>query len=380
MSRARPLAAAVLLMVGFGSIHAFSVFLAPLEQLTGAPRGQVSLVYSLALVSLTTAVLLSGSALAGPPGRTALVACFGAAVGLAVAAAAPPLLLAQLGYGVLFGAANGLAYALSLAIASSAAPDRAGFWLATVTAAYAIGAGISAWLLNGVLGGLGWRGCLALMACLFAALGVVALVLLRAAKLPAQTRPAGEAGRADRALLLRLWLAYGVSVAAGLLVIGHAAGLIERAGGTRSTTTLAIVLVGLGNAAGGAAAALLADRVPAGWLLALISAVSLGGLVALQLDGTSATVSGLASVGLAYGAHIAVFPEVVREAFGTSAFGWAYGRVFTAWGLAGLAAPWLAGALYDSTADYRLALLLASVVAASGLALNVALPSGADRR
>ncbi|MDE0787334.1 MAG: hypothetical protein OSB06_01525, partial [SAR324 cluster bacterium] len=37
-----------------------------------------------------------------------------------------------------------------------------------------------------------------------------------------------------------------------------------------------------------------------------------------------------------------------------------YGRVFTAWGLAGLVGPWLAGLLYDVTGDYTLALLVAA--------------------
>ena len=40
-----------------GSIHAFSVLLAPLETLLALPRAEVSLFYSLALVFLTGSVL-----------------------------------------------------------------------------------------------------------------------------------------------------------------------------------------------------------------------------------------------------------------------------------------------------------------------------------
>jgi hypothetical protein len=50
------LSAAILAMV-LGSVHAFSVFLEPLEAQFNASRTSVSLTYSFALVTLTIAVL-----------------------------------------------------------------------------------------------------------------------------------------------------------------------------------------------------------------------------------------------------------------------------------------------------------------------------------
>ena len=41
-----------------GSVHAFSVFIAPLEALLRLPRAEISLIYSLALVALTVSVLV----------------------------------------------------------------------------------------------------------------------------------------------------------------------------------------------------------------------------------------------------------------------------------------------------------------------------------
>ena len=52
------LAAGSLLTGSLGSVHAFSVFIVPLEAAHGASRGAVSLVYSTALVFLTLAVLV----------------------------------------------------------------------------------------------------------------------------------------------------------------------------------------------------------------------------------------------------------------------------------------------------------------------------------
>ena len=49
--------AASLVSMVLGSIHAFSVFLEPLETAFGSSRATVSLVYSFGLLFLTTAVL-----------------------------------------------------------------------------------------------------------------------------------------------------------------------------------------------------------------------------------------------------------------------------------------------------------------------------------
>jgi OFA family oxalate/formate antiporter-like MFS transporter len=68
----------------------------------------------------------------------------------------------------------------------------------------------------------------------------------------------------------------------------------------------------------------------------------------------------LGVIGFCYGALIAVYPYTVALAFGPRLSAQAYGRVFTAWGAAGLAAPWLAGYLYDSSGNYYAALLVAA--------------------
>ena len=55
-SAARVLLATASVSAVLGSVHAFSVFLIPIEQAFGASRSAVSLTYSFALVALTVAV------------------------------------------------------------------------------------------------------------------------------------------------------------------------------------------------------------------------------------------------------------------------------------------------------------------------------------
>ena len=137
------LAASVLAAV-LGSVHAFSVFLDPLEQAFAASRGAVSLTYSLALGFLTLAVLFGHRIYARWAASVfVLGVCSLAATGALIAGFAPSLSLVWLGYSLLFGAANGLGYGFGLQLAAQANPGRAGFAMGVVTAAYALGAGVA---------------------------------------------------------------------------------------------------------------------------------------------------------------------------------------------------------------------------------------------
>lgn len=72
-----------------GSVHAFSVFIVPLETRLQLPRSEISLIYSFALVALTLAVLL-GYRIYGllPSWLLVLITCLVAAAGLLLASLA----------------------------------------------------------------------------------------------------------------------------------------------------------------------------------------------------------------------------------------------------------------------------------------------------
>lgn len=370
------LLAGALLTGSLGSIHAFSVFIEPLEEGFGVTRAQASAVYSLALLSLTAAVFL-GHRLYGrlpPPGIAGLAAAL-AALGLGVSAEAEHFTGLCLGYSLLFGGANGIGYGFALQLVAQAMPARRGFAMGAVTAVYALGASGFAWLFGRLAGSEGVAPALLFMAVLMAGVGVVAPALLlwsRAAYRGASATGAGSPAR--RKLVILLWAGYGSGCAAGLMAIAHAAG-IAIAAGARGYAVAGVMLVGLGNAAGGVSAGWLADRVALRRLLGGLSGLSAFALLVLAAGpGAATTLLGLGVVGLAYGAIIAVFPAAVSRYFGPLEAARTYGRVFTAWGLAGLAAPWAAGHLYDLYDSYRPALVAAAFAAFLSAGVVLALP------
>ncbi len=107
--------AAMLVTFVLGTVHAFSVFLVPLEDLLQQSRPDISLIYSFALVALTFAVLI-GYRLYGllPSWLLVLGTCLLAATGLAMAAFLANWWMLFVGYSPAFGFCNGIGYGYCL--------------------------------------------------------------------------------------------------------------------------------------------------------------------------------------------------------------------------------------------------------------------------
>ncbi len=360
----RVLAAALLLSFVLGTVHAFSLFLEPLEARFDVGRAEASLTYSFALVVLTLGVLI-GHRVYGlmAPAKLAPLLCFAAACGLLLAALAPSLSLVWLGYSLLFGLANGLGYGFALQYAAQANPERAGLAMGLVTAVYGLGAALAPLPLWAALawGGLG-AGFL-FLAGLMLAVAFPIHRLLAQAGVAFEVKPQ-QGAETETGGLLVFWIGYGAGVAAGLAAIGHATGIARAAGLGETAVQLAPIAIAAANTLGGLLGGALTDRIPPRALLMalpLLSAVTL----AFLASGTGGTLLllGLALVGFAYGAIIAVYPAAIAQRYGAVAGVKVYGRVFTAWGAAGLLAPWAAGLLFEESGNYRLALLGAAALA-----------------
>ena len=378
------LAAAALLTGSLGSIHAFSVFIAPLETVYGASRESVSLVYSAALVSLTVAVLGSHAVfrLANPAALVLLIGLF-AAGGLVLPLWLDGLLSVQIGYGVVFGFSNGLGYALALQIAARAIPAKAATSIGAVTAVYALGAMVFAQLFQGAIAKGGFQSALTLIAIIMLLVGLVGAAAARLSRITlAQdgraVAPATAAGAGKLTVLL--WLGYGSGCLAGLMAIGHAAGIVQAVGGHGTVLTMGVTLIAVGNAVGGFGAGYLADRLSVRGLLAACSLVSAAALMALAFTADPLlALLWLSAIGVCYGAIIALYPAVTVTYFGVQRMAKIYGRIFTAWGLAGLMGPWIAGWLYDQSSSYKVAAILAAGAAVVSAATCLFLPKPSER-
>lgn len=366
--------ASMVLASVLGSVHAFSVFLEPMENYFQTSRSQVSLTYSFALLSLTVGVLLGHrfySLLR--PASFSIAVCGLALIGTLIAASATHIIIVWLGYSLLFGLANGLGYGFALQISAQSNLENKGFVMGLVTASYALGSVLSPWPLAFVLNnfGLMWA-MLSLTLALFVIMPVVSgLLYWSRAQLHVSPPDHKHSPRVNQHVIFFFWLAYGLAVMAGLMAIGHATAIADEAGLNGQLILIAPSVLALFSMSGSLLGGWMADRVSFKvtlTVLPLLSALSLA-LLALFLVDIS-VLFGLGVTGFTYGAIISIYPAAIATHFGAVEGVRIYGKVFIAWGIAGFVGPWLAGSLYDLNGDYRLALIIASI-AGLGSALVV---------
>jgi OFA family oxalate/formate antiporter-like MFS transporter len=358
----------MLFSFGLGSVHAFSVFLPAMEREFGTSRMVASLTYSIALVSLALGVLV-GHRLYSKVAPATYVAATGllAAAGCLLAGLGESVAVVWIGYGLFFGGANGLGYGYALQLSAQAMPRRKGLAMGAVNAAYALGAVVFPIPLAAALNEGGWTAALLALSfatIVFAAGGSILLARSRISYARSAGRSAST-GDVGRKVIVSFWLAYGCAVMAGLMVMGQATGIAEASGAAGPLIVASPAVVAASNMLGCILCGIMLDKVKDGVLLAFLALLTVTALIAMAfLPQSAVTIAGLASVGFAYGGVISVFPASISRSFGVAAGARIYGQVFTGWAAAGLLSPGLAGGLYDVHGNYRMALVVAAVLAA----------------
>lgn len=360
---------AVLLSLGFGSLHAFSVLALPLQSALAATRAEVSYIYGLAIVALTAGVYCSRffMRLMSPAAMAGLCAAM-AGAGLLLAGSAWGIAALLVGYGLMFGFANGLAYSLFLACAGVALPKRKGFAIGLVTATYGGGAAIFAPILNIVTQSSSVFSALVMLALSVFIGGLIVASLFAGSRFDMIEK--GESDSGPLSWMWIMWSIYFCGAIGGLMIIGNAAPLIEwRLSGT-ALSSLAVMFVALGNVAGSIAGGIWAQHASSRW--ALTMPIMLGAMATASLllaDDRHVALAALFTAGLAYGGLIAAVPVVVVMRTGAGRFSHNFGRIFSAWGVAGLTGPTIAGTLFDIAGTYSGALVVALSTAITALIL-----------
>jgi len=379
---------AISLNVLLGSVYCWSCFLVPLEQALGVGRGVLSWVFSVTTVAFTVAVAKLGPALYSrlKPKTIAAAAAATAGIGMLVAAQAVTVVSVTplfVGYGAMFGAAAGVGYGLSVQI-STAAPFGEGLSVGLVTSARAAGAFLFVPVVRYLLDVADVGGAMAAMGALMLAAAAPLYSTLSAGGLDAPlASPRRDASVAlsdeernrDAQLkpaMVTLWATLGLGVSAGLMVISHAATLLYSHGASIGVATAGVSVVSMCTSLGRVAGGYACDREKGGpaKVLRLAPLVAAPALLwaSLAAQSVPAAQCALAFASLTYGALGTAVPTEVRRRVGAGNFARAYGKVYTAWGVAGLAAPAAAGVLYDAAGNY-----VAALAAATGLCLLSAL-------
>src|SRR5262252_7335076 len=180
--RARPdaaLAAATIMSLPLGSIYAFSVLLAPLEQLLHASRSELASVFGISAVFFTVGANLAPRLFGWvrAPLLVALTAALSAA-GVILGAVAPALSWLILGYGLLFATGGGMAFVVVQQCVNAAPLTRPGLVNGYLVSLFPLGAMLTAPAFGVGIDWVGVRQTLAGLAAVIGAAGLAAALLV----------------------------------------------------------------------------------------------------------------------------------------------------------------------------------------------------------
>jgi OFA family oxalate/formate antiporter-like MFS transporter len=320
-----------------GALYGWSALAAPLQAAFDLRLAQAGLVFSLALVAFTGAVIAAPYVGARLGHMRMLAVCAGlGALFTALAAFAQSFAVFTALFSLGFGAMSGAIYSTALGLAAASASAR----IATpvMVAGFGLGGAVFGPLWK-LLSAQGWG-----LSALLPFAGALAISGVLAALASANSGPKlrtperiRTSAPLPRSVLALIWAIFATGTFGGLMVLGLAARIMDVGGAALTLTGAVLVCVALANTLG-----------------RLSAAAALG-------TGPALLGAGLVCIAAGYGLMASCVPLITAKAVGPAKFQRAFGIVFTAWGASGFAAPWLAGLLYDLRGDFALAYGCATV-------------------
>jgi MFS family permease len=372
------IAAALLMNLALGALYCFSVFVAPLEAALAAPRAEISAVFATAVACFTAGMVLAPYLYRLAAAPTHLIGCAGLSIaGLVLSSQADDVPALLVGYGLLFGFGSGYAYSITLQLIALAVPRRRGLAIGLGVGGFAVGSILLAPLFARTIAAYGTHATFAGMAVMIAVAAALsgALMRLSGLALPDPRGPAAGGAPGLARIFPLLWLGFLMGAFAGVMSIGHAAGIVAAQGGNLALAVTGTIAINVGNAGGRIAAGALCDRYAPPRVFGLAHlAAGVGFALLLLAPGPSVALMALGFEGLAYGLASGGYPAALGIYFGVERYGRYLGLLITAWGVAGLSGPWLAGWLYDLSGAYALACVVGLAAAVLGLAISYGVP------
>jgi MFS family permease len=402
----RPLAGWGLVVVSFTNIaiayavvFSFPVFLPVLVQDLRASRGTVAAAFSWAMFMVGISAVVVGRALdRWGPRRVFCAGAVALAAGMAVAALSPSIWVLYAGFGI----GGGVGASLLGWVAHGALLGRARLRRPTTAIGIAyggMGAGplVMSPVAQRLITTFGWRWALALIGAAACAALLALDIWCHPPGIPGGATPeAGEAGKPPgqrtplRAALrtLHFWLYFlaFLTIGTGMFsVLAHQVAYVVDRGFSplfaASVFGVTQVLSGVGRVLFGA----VTDRWGGDVTLSASFVLSIAGIGCLLLvrdpGGAGFLYAFVAIFGISFGARGPIMTTMAAGHFAGPTFGTIFGAISLAHGLGTALGPWMAGALFDRTGDYRvtfgIAMLALGVAWIASLTLNrLPRPSG----
>jgi MFS transporter, OFA family, oxalate/formate antiporter len=378
--------------LALGSLYAWSVFVAPLEKEFGWKRADTSSVFTWAVVVFALTFIVAGRLQDKfGPLWVSLTGGVLVSLGFFLCAFTHSLTYLIVCFGVIGGLGNGFGYSTPIPVMAKWFPDKRGLAVGLAVGGYGGGSAIFGPLANlKLIPAYGVHTTFMILGVIFLVMTVIGALLLRNPPVgykPAGWTPAPAAKAAASTYefspseVLRtpafyfMWVAYALGASAGLMVISQLVPFGKSVGipGT-ALITMSLVVAAIGNAAGRILSGWMSDALGRLNVLRLMIAVSMIAMPILYQVGGNVALLYITVfvVYWCYGTQLSVNGSTASDFWGTKNAGMNYGMLFTAWGVAGIIGPRIAGVLFDKYKNYQMAFYSAAVLAAVALICELA--------
>ena len=389
--------------LALGTLYAWSVFVAPLEKEFGWKRADTSLIISIAIFVFAISFVLAGR-LQDKKGPFWISVTGGVlvSVGFFLSAWTTTLGWIFFAFGVLGGIGNGFGYATPIPVMAKWFPDKRGLAVGLAVAGYGGGSAIFGPLAgNWLIPTYGWRTTFQVLGVIFLVMTLIGAFLLKnppagyrppgwtpapAAKAAATTHEFSAGETLKTPAFYFMWIAYCLGTIAGFMAISQLVPYAKSVGLAALGTT-AIVVGAFGNASGRILSGWMSDAMGRLNVLRLMIAISAVAMPLLYFAGGNAAMLFVMVFVIywCYGTQLSVNASTTSDFWGTKNAGINYGLLFTAWGVAGLIGPRIAGTLFDKYQNYQAAFYWAAglavvALAAELLARRPTVPEGAPAK
>lgn len=383
------LAAAGTLNALVGAVYVWSIFYSSLSSTYGWAPQATAFAYSLYIVSECCAGFLAGWLQNRmKPGILSLCGGCSFAAGWFFAGFADAIPLLYMTYSIMGGIGSGIIYNVSVSTATAWFPDKRGLANGVCVGTTGLSPIIFAPLGNFLITTMGVSMSFHICGIIFAVGVVVASRFLAAP--PKDWTPENwirgdrssiqEDGLTTLQMLKKptaylMWLLFAVAASAGMMVIGHAAGISEQLAGLNTDQAAAQVgILAVANFAGRLVFASLSDRFgryPVMLFCMTVTAATMAFFLG-KADSFVSLTTALCVIGATFGGMMATMPALTADLYGTKHFGQNYAFMFSGYTCASIIGPMLAASVLAHTGSYLPAFPAAGALTCAGLVLVAA--------
>lgn len=385
---------AVGIHISIGSAYAWSVFTNPLKGAFGWSTSQVSLAFSIAIFMLGMSAAFMGRFVEkqGPRKSGMLGAIlFGVGVaGSGLATSVESLYLLYLFYGIIGGMGLGIGYIAPVSTLVKWFPDRRGLATGLAIMGFGFAALLSGPAAANLIESVGISNTFFVLGAIYFIVMTVSSQYLapppegwvpksykeqidtgkKQLKQDLSQLTANEAVKTKRFWML--WFMLFINVTCGIAIISVASPMAQDiAGMTPATAAVMVGLLGLFNGSGRIGWATLSDYIgrPNVYTTFFIIQVAAFFLLPIAVSAILFQVLVFAIL-TCYGGGFSTVPAYIGDIFGTKQLGAIHGYILTAWAAAGVVGPILLSAIYDTTNNYNMTLLIFGILFIIALILS----------